>query len=387
MNAAGSQVAERVPSADLVAQYLSMRPEIDSAIQSVLLSGEFERDQPLWDFEDEFSRSCGLDHGVGVASGLAAVMLSLKALGIGPGDEVITVPNTDIATCAAVTHAGARIVWADVDATTHNIDPVAVERLITPRTAAIVAVSLYGLPADFPRLREIADRHHLRLVGDDALAYGSTIDGVPVGAFADVSCFSFAPRKVLGAYGDGGMVVTQDPELAARVRQLAGYGETRRESMSDEDGRVRLRVEGYHLHLDVLQAAVLRAKLPHVAAWVSRRQEIAASYIQLLSESDVVVPTVPQRFTHAFRSFVVQVPQRDEVYDRLTARGIGVSLLYTPPLHLQTAYRSLGHKVGDFPVVEALAGSLLCLPLYPEMSDESVELVASELTAAIGASL
>jgi dTDP-4-amino-4,6-dideoxygalactose transaminase len=310
-------------------------------------------------------------------------MLSLKALGIGSGDEVITVPNTDIATCAAITHAGAQIVWADVDARTHNLDPEKVEQLITARTKAVLAVSLYGLPADLPRLRELADRYHLWLVGDDALAYGSTVDGIPVGALADVSCFSFAPRKVLGAYGDGGMVVTQNPEVAAKVRHLAGYGEPSRDGMADEDGRIRIQVEGYHLHLDVLQAAILRVKLPHVAAWVARRQDIAASYAALLTGRDIDLPFVPPRVTHVFRSFVVRVAHRDKVYRRLAARGIEASLLYTPPLHLQPAYRHMGHRVGDFPVVESLADSLLCLPMYPELPDESVQLVASELLGAV----
>jgi len=381
---AGVEAAtEQVPSCDLVAQYLTIRSEVDAAIAGVLLGGEFERDQQLWDFEDEFARSCGVAHGVGVGSGLAAVMLSLKALGIGRGDEVITVPNTDIATCAAITHTGAQIVWADVDARTHNLDPEKVEQLITARTKAVLAVSLYGLPADLPRLRELADRYHLWLVGDDALAYGSTVDGIPVGALADVSCFSFAPRKVLGAYGDGGMVVTQNPEVAAKVRHLAGYGEPSRDGMADEDGRIRIQVEGYHLHLDVLQAAILRVKLPHVAAWVARRQEIAARYAALLSGHDIDLPFVPPRVTHVFRSFVVRVAHRDKVYRRLAARGIEASLLYTPPLHLQPAYQHMGHRVGDFPVVESLADSLLCLPMYPELPDESVQLVASELLGAV----
>jgi dTDP-4-amino-4,6-dideoxygalactose transaminase len=373
----------QVPSGDLVAQYLAIRSEVDAAIADVLLSGEFERDQQLWDFEDEFARSCGVEHGVGVGSGLAAVMLSLRGLGIGPGDEVITVPNTDIATCAAITHAGAQIVWADVEERTHNLDPDKVEQVITPRTKAILAVSLYGLPADMLRLRELADRHNLWLVGDAALAYGATINGSPVGALAHVSCFSFAPRKVLGAYGDGGMVVTQNPELATKVRHLAGYGEPRRDGMADADGRIHVQVEGYHLHLDVLQAAILRVKLPHVPAWVLRRQQIATSYGELLSGAEIDLPFVPLGFTHVFRSFVVRVPYRDKIYRRLAARGISTSLLYTPPLHLQPAYRHLGHRAGDFPVAESLAGSLLCLPMYPELSDESVQLVASELLDAV----
>jgi len=376
---------ERVPSSDLATQYLGMKAEIDAAIRGVLLGGEFERADELWDFEDEFARCCGVTHGVGVGSGLAAILLTLTAMGIGAGDEVITVPNTDISTCSAITHAGARIVWADVDESTYNIDPARVEPLITPHTKAILAVSLYGLPADLPRLREIASRYHLWLIGDAALAFGAAINSVPVGALADASCFSFAPTKVLGAYGDGGMVVTHDRKLAQKVRRLAGYGEGRRDSMADRDGRLRLLVEGFHLHLDVLQAAVLRAKLPHVAAWVRRRQEIAAIYGCLLEGAEVVLPSVPAGFTHVYRSFVVRLEHRDEVRRALVAGGISTSLLYTPPLHLQAAYHYMAHRRGDFPVVEALARRLLCLPLYPEMSDDSVRLVASELRTAMEA--
>jgi dTDP-4-amino-4,6-dideoxygalactose transaminase len=358
---------------------------VDAAIQGVLLGGEFERDHHLWDFEDEFASSCGVAYGVGVGSGLAALLVTLKALGIGPGDEVITVPNTDISTCSAITHVGARIVWADVEESTHNIDPQGVEQLITPRTKAIVAVSLYGLPANLPHLRVIARRHHLWLVGDAALAFGATINSVPVGALADASCFSFAPTKVLGAFGDGGMVVTKNRSLAERVRRFAGYGEGRRDSMAGKDGKIRLEVEGFHVHLDVLQAAVLHAKLPHVSAWVSRRQELATRYGRLLRGAEVALPSVPQGFTHVYRSFVVQVEHRDKIRRRLQDRGIDTSLLYVPPLHLQPAYRYMGHRRGDFPVVESLASKLLCLPLYPEMSDAAVHLVAAELRSAIEA--
>ena len=374
-----------VPSSDLTAQYLDIKVEIDAAIRGVLMTGEFERHEQLWSFETEFADSCGVTHGVGVASGLAAIQLTLRALDIGPGDEVITVPNTDISTCAAITHVGARIVWADVEESTHNIDPAAVEQLITPRTKAMLAVSLYGLPANFPRLRELASRHHLWLIGDACLAFGAGIGSVPVGALADASCFSFAPTKILGAYGDGGMVVTQDRDLAERVRRLAGYGEPHRESMSGKDGRTRLLVEGFHLHLDVLQAAVLRAKLPHVRRWIVRRQRLAAEYARLLDGADVRVPTSPPGFRHVFRSYVVRVKRRDRVRKRLLERGISCSLLYTPPLHLQPAYRYMGHKRGDFPVVERLASTLICLPLYPEMTDDAVQLVAQEVRSAVGA--
>jgi dTDP-4-amino-4,6-dideoxygalactose transaminase len=379
MTAATPSRTVDIPMSDLRAQYASLRDQIDAAIRAVLEGGEFERGEEIWALEREIGAYLGVPHVVPVGSGYAALFLALRGLGVGPGDEVITVPNTDIATCSAISHCGARIVWADVDERTFNIDPDAAERAIGPRTRAIVAVHLYGLPADLPRLSAIAARHGVALVEDAALALGATIGERRAGSIGAVSSFSFAPHKVLGAYGDGGMVTTADADLAARIRLLAGYGEPWRESMSGPDGRLTILAEGYHSHLDLLQAAVLRVKLRHVEGWIAARRSRAALYDELLADAGVAIPHAPTGYGHVYRSYVVRVPQRDRMREALAQRGIETALLYLPPLHLQPVYRSYGFGPGSFPVTERLADELLCLPLYPELPDDAVRTVAREL--------
>lgn len=369
----------RIVAHDLVAQYALIREEVDEAMQHVLEGGEFERGDELWRFEDEFAAACNAGIGIGVGTGHAALFIALKALGIGEGDEVITVANTDIATCSAIGHCGATAVFADIDAATFNIDPDAVEAAISPRTAAIIAVHLYGLPADMTRLSEIAERHSLALVEDAALAFGASVDGQPVGGLSRIACFSFAPHKILGAYGDGGMITTSNEELARRARLLAGYGEPWRTSMAGPDGRLTLLAEGYHTHLDLLQAAVLRVKLRRVAGWIAQRRANAELYDTSLEHTDVVTPFVPADRTHVYRNYVVRVAERDRVRAELAAAGIETALLYVPPLHGQPVYDHLGYGPGSLPVTERAAEELLCLPVYPELPEESVRRVAAEL--------
>ena len=364
---------------DLVAQYESIEAEVTAAMRAVLAGGEFERGPELWRFEEEFAGACGATHGIGVGTGHAALFVALRALGIGAGDEVITVANTDISTCSAIGQTGAAIVFVDVDEATFTIDPAAVEAAITPQTAAIIAVHLYGLPADMMRLAEIARRHGLALVEDAALAFGATVGGLPVGGLADVGCFSFAPHKILGAYGDGGMITTSDDELARRARLLAGYGEPFRESMAGPDGLLTILAEGYHTHLDVLQAAVLRVKLRHVGSWIERRRAHASLYDELLASSPVRTPSVPADRTHVYRNYVVRVAERDAVRAELSRAGIETALLYIPPLHRQPVYERLGYAAGSLPATDAIADELLCLPVYPELSDADVRHVAGEL--------
>jgi dTDP-4-amino-4,6-dideoxygalactose transaminase len=289
------------------------------------------------------------------------------------------VANTDISTCAAIGQCGADIVFADIDEATFNIDPAAVEAAVTPRTAAIVAVHLYGLPADMVRLEEIARRHGLALVEDAALAFGASVEGRPTGGLGRVACFSFAPHKILGAYGDGGMITTSDDQLAQRARLLAGYGEPWRESMAGPDGRLTLLAEGYHTHLDLLQAAVLRVKLRHVGTWIEQRRANAALYGELLAGTPVITPAVPSGRTHVYRNYVVRLPERDSARAELTRAGIETALLYIPPLHLQPVYEGLGYGPGSLPATEATANDLLCLAVYPELSADAVRRVAAEL--------
>ena len=384
MNGAQALTPVEISAHDLVAQYDSIHDEVNDAIQAVLAGGEFERGEELWRFEEEFARACGASDGIGVGTGHAALFIALRALGVGPGDEVITVANTDISTCSAIGQCGARIVFADIDGSTFNADPAAVEAAVTPRTAAIVAVHLYGLPADVGALGDIAHRHGLALVEDAALAFGSSVEGRPVGALGSVGCFSFAPHKILGAYGDGGMITTNDKELARRARLLAGYGEPWRESMAGPDGRLTLLAEGYHTHLDLLQAAVLRVKLRHVGRWIMERRANAALYDELLADAPVVTPSVPEGRTHVYRNYVVRVQERDAVRAELARAGIETALLYVPPLHRQPVYEHLGYADGSLPVTEAAAADLLCLPVYPELPETAVGRVAGELRRAAG---
>lgn len=374
--------AAPIPVHDLVAQYAAIREEVAGAIEHVLGGGEFERGEELWQFEEAFADACDASHGIGVGTGQAALFIALLALGIGPGDEVITAANTDISTASAIGHTGARVVFADVEAETLNLDPEAVEAAISPRTAAIVAVHLYGLPADLRRLGEIANRHGLALVEDAALAFGATIDDQSVGGIGRIGCFSFAPHKILGGYGDGGMITTSDAELAGRARLLAGYGESGRESMAGPDGRLTILVEGYHTHLDLLQAAILLVKLRHVQEWIERRRAHAALYDELLAESEIMTPAVPPGFTHVYRNYVVRLRDREAVRSALAREGIETALLYVPPLHLQPVYASLGYEPGSLPATERAAEELLCLPVYPELTEEAIRRVGAEICAA-----
>ena len=366
----------QIPAHDLVVQYESIRDEIGAVMGRVLAAGEFERGEELWAFEEEFANRCGAARGIGVGTGHSALFVALKALGIGEGDEVITVANTDISTASAIGQCGARIVFVDIDEATFNIDPDAVEAAITSRTAAIIAVHLYGLPADLGRLAEISRRHGLALVEDAALAFGASVDGRPVGGIGDVGCFSFAPHKILGAYGDGGMITTSDEQLAEKALLLAGYGERGRESMADSDGRLTILEQGYHTHLDLLQAAILRVKLHHVDTWIEQRRSRAALYEALFAGVDVKTPTTPAGKTHVFRNYVVRLKDRDFARASLASEGIETALLYVPPLHLQPVYVSLGYRRGSLPITEQVAEELLCLPVYPELSDEAVRRIA-----------
>ncbi|MEO8968766.1 MAG: DegT/DnrJ/EryC1/StrS family aminotransferase [Solirubrobacteraceae bacterium] len=377
--------AAPIPMRDLGGQYRTIKHEMDAAIHAVLDRGEFERGDELWELERQLAEACGVTRVVAVGSGLAAIFVLLRALGIGPGHEVITAPNTDIATCSAISHTGARLKWADVRLETHNLDPERVAAAIGPRTRAIVAVHLYGLPAEMDALRGLACADNLAIVEDAALAFGARIGNRPVGALGDGAAFSLAPSKVLGAYGDGGFIAIDDESLAARARLLAGYGEPYRNAMTGPDGRLRLEAEGYHSHLDLLQAAVLRVKLRHLPEWTRRRQRIAALYEREFAGSGVVTPLVPSGVTHAFRNYVVRVEERDQVRAALADRGITTALLYTPPLHLQPVYKHLERGPGAFPVAERLARELLCLPIYPELTDDDVRRVARELRRAVKA--
>ncbi len=353
---------------DLRAQYASLRGEIDAALLRVVASGQFIGGPDCRAFEEEFAAWCGVAHAVGVANGTDALTLALRALGVGPGDDVVTVANTFFATGEAILLNGARPVYVDVDERSFNLDPARLEKALTQRTKVIVPVHLYGHPADMEPILEIARRHGVPVLEDAAQAHGAQIGSRRVGSFGVAACFSFYPGKNLGAYGDAGMVVTQDADLAARVRQLAnhGSGKTRYDNV----------VAGTNSRLDSVQAAVLRVKLKHLGAWNEARRERAVLYSRgLASVPGVGLPRESPGFTSAWHLYSIRVGNRMALAGQLERRGIASSLHYMKPLHLQPALAMLGGKAGDLPISERLCNEVLQLPLYPELRREDLDRV------------
>jgi len=364
-----------IPFVDLKAQYRTIKPEVDKAIADVVESCWFVGGPAVKRFEESFAAYCGAARGVGASSGTSAIHLALAALGIGPGDEVITPCNTFIATSEAISHSGARPVFVDVDDDTQLIDPEKVEAAITPKTKAIVPVHLFGQPADMGAMRDIAGRHGLKVVADAAQAHGSDVDGDRRWVLGDATTFSFYPGKNLGAYGDGGMVVTDDEELADRMKMLADHGSPQ---------KYRHVTEGWNYRLDAIQAAVLEVKLRHLDDWTNGRRSRAARYNAAFKNADNVRPVieVPGR-RHVYHLYVVRVADRDALGAALGERGIAWGIHYPGPLHLQPAYEYLGHKKGDFPVGERCADEIISLPMFAELSDEMVDEVAAAVIASV----
>lgn len=374
----------RVPLYDPDAQYTDeLRKEMHAALSEVIDVGYFHGGPQLRAFEESFAEYCSTRYAVGVASGTVALHLSLLALGVGRGDEVITVPNTDIGTTAAISYTGARIVWVDVDESTHNIDPELLESKITEHTKAILPVHLYGLPADLDPILEVARNHDIHVVEDCALALGATYRASPVGSFGIAGCFSFSETKMLGALGSGGMITTDDPGLAEELTRIRSYGEAQDFGVPSSGESMSLEGEGLNVGLGSLQAAFLQRKMKYLGSWIKRREDIAAAYSSELSDLEMRLPTIPEGRSHAFRTYVVGVDHRDLVRDAMYANGIATATHYVPPLHLQPVYSHLGYTEGDFPVTEQLAGRLLCLPIYPEMDDRQVGEVVQTLRNAV----
>lgn len=361
-----------IPLVDLRAQYRIIKPEIDAAIERVLANTRFILGKEVQDFEEAFAVYCGARYAIGVASGTAALHLALLACGIGQGDEVITSPFTFIATAEAICHAGARPVFVDIDPVSYNLDPSRIEEAITPRTKAILPVHLYGQPADMDPLLAIARRYDLKVIEDAAQAHGAEYKGQRVGTLGGAACFSFYPGKNLGAYGDGGMVVTNDPQIAERVRMLRDHGRL---------SKYEHLIVGYGERLDALQAAILGVKLRHLDDWNERRRRIAAQYRELLADGNIQVPQESKDVRHVYHLFVVRVRDRDATLARLKEAGIGVGVHYPIPLHLQPAFAWLGYREGDFPNAEQAAREVLSLPIYPEMTVEQMDQVAYALVS------
>jgi dTDP-4-amino-4,6-dideoxygalactose transaminase len=361
-----------IPCADPHAGYLAHRAEIDAAIRGVLESGRYILGPEVMAFEQEFAAYLGVAHAVGVGSGTEALHLALRACGIGPGDEVITVAHTAVATVAAIELAGATPVLVDIDARTYTLDPGRLEAAIGARTKAIIAVHLYGQPADLAPIAEIAKRRGLRLIEDCAQAHGARYRGRVVGSFGDVAAFSFYPTKNLGAIGDGGLVATADAGLADQARLLREYGWAE---------RYVSRVPGWNTRLDELQAAILRVKLRHLDEDNAARSRIAARYRDLLDGSDVILPVEREDAQHAYHLFVVRSARRDALLAHLERLGVRALVHYPVPIHLQTAYRDRLRGRDLLPESEAAAREVLSLPMYPELAEQDVRRVADAVSA------
>lgn len=356
-----------VPFLDLAAQVRALRPELDAAIGRVLDSGHFVLGREVEAFERELAARFGARDAVAVANGTEAIQLALEALGVGAGDEVITSPLSAAFTALAVLRAGARPVFAEVDPRTLNLDPEAAERAVTARTKALLPVHLYGHPADMQPLQELAGRRRLLLVEDACQAHGALYRGRPVGALAGLGALSFYPTKNLGALGDGGALLVNDADTATRLRRLRNGGQS---------DRYRHELVGLNSRLDELQAAVLRAKLGHLAAWTERRRALAALYLAELRGAGVALLEEQPYARAVYHLFVIRHPRRDALQAALAERGVGTLIHYPIPLHLQPAFASLGGKPGDLPAAEAAAREVLSLPLYPELSDAHARQVA-----------
>lgn len=364
-----------VPFLDLGAQLRPIRGEIDTAIGQVLDRCAFVAGDDVAAFEEEWAAFCGVRHGVAVSNGTDALHLALRAMGIGPGDEVITPAHTFVATAEAISLAGGTPVLVDVDPLTYTMDPDGVERAITSRTRALLPVHLYGLPADMDRLCDICARYNLLLLEDACQAHGAMYRGRVAGGLGDAAAFSFYPGKNLGAAGDAGAVTTNDDDLAQRMRLLRDHGSPAK----------YVHVEpGLCARMDTMQAAVLRVKLRYLEGWTKARQAVAARYRQALAAvPEVGVPVARDHATHVYHLFVVQVPERDRVREELAAQGIGTQIHYPRPIHLHTAYASLGYREGDFPVSEAVTERILSLPMYAELTESQIDAVVEALATAV----
>jgi dTDP-4-amino-4,6-dideoxygalactose transaminase len=362
----------RVPFVDLLVQQRALAAELEPVLRSISGTADWILGRDLVVFEEEFAALCETEHAIGTASGLSALELILRAAGVGPGDEVVTTANTFIATALAISHAGATPVLVDVDADTANIDPAELERAVGPRTKAVIAVHLYGQPADMDAVRGVADRHGLLVVEDACQAHGARYRGRRTGALGDAAAFSFYPSKNLGAFGDGGAVVTSDAGLADAVRTLRDYGQRRKHEHV---------VKGFNSRLDTLQAGLLRVKLPHLDEWNARRREHAAAYERLLAGSGVTLPCVAADVEPVWHLYVIETDHRDALRAALDERGIQSGIHYPVPVHLQPPYAELGLELGSFPVSERRAGRMVSLPMYPELEPAAIERVADAVLA------
>jgi dTDP-4-amino-4,6-dideoxygalactose transaminase len=361
---------EPVRYLDLQAQYDSIRDDVLAALRDVCESSQFAQGPATADFEAKFAAYCEVDHCVSLNSGTSALHLALRCLDIGPGDEVVTVGMTFIATAWAISYVGATPVFIDIDPDRYTMSFSKLEKAITPRTKAIIPVHLYGTPADMDAIKAIADRHGLPVIEDAAQAHGARYRGKRVGQFGNIACFSFYPSKNLGAYGEGGALVTNDRSIAQRARSLRDHAQSQK-YLHDE--------LGYNYRMDSFQAAVLAIKLKQLDSWNRERADRAAYYTELLNNSSYKLPLSPSDSESVWHCYVIQTQGRDRVRSALKDAGIDTAVHYPVPVHLQKAYAYLGYKPGDLPVTERLCQQCLSLPIYPELPKEKIRTVASTL--------
>jgi dTDP-4-amino-4,6-dideoxygalactose transaminase len=362
----------QVPFLDLRAQYQSIKPEIDAAIARVLDTSQFVLGAEVAGFEQEFAAYNGAAECIALNSGTSALHLALLAAGVGPGDDVITVPFTFVASVAAILYVGARPVLVDIDPRSFAMDPAAIEAAITPRTKAIMPVHLYGHPTDMDPIMKVARHHGLVVIEDAAQAHGAKYKGRPVGILGDIACFSFYPTKNLGAYGEGGAVTTDNPGYAHKIRMLRDWGQNR---------KYHHLLRGFNYRMEGLQGAILRVKLRHLDQWTEARRAAASKYNRLLADCGVELPREMPWALHVYHVYTLRTKDRDSLQAALQREGIQTAVHYALPVHLQPAYADLGYSRGAFPQSEKAAEEVLSLPLYPEITDSQIQKVAQALTS------
>jgi len=359
-----------IPLVDLKAQYKSIKPEIDAAIQDVLDNTAFIMGEQVKSFEKNFAEYCQVKHAIGVANGTTALRLALIACGVGPGDEVITTPHTFAATIEAIIDCGAKPVFGEIFEKSYNLAYESIEPLITEKTKAILPVHLYGKMCDMEHIMEIAEKHGLKVIEDACQAHGAEWKGKRAGSYGDAAAFSFYPGKNLGAYGDAGAVVTNNDEIAEKVTLMRNHG---RKSKYEHSSF------GTNERIDALQCAILNVKMKHIEEWTEKRRQNAKIYDKLLEGAGIGLPTHCENSKDVYHLYVVRTKNRDEILAKMNEAGIGAGIHYPIPLHLQPAYKDLGYKEGDFPITEKVCKEILSLPMYPELTRDQIEFVVGEL--------
>lgn len=370
-----------IPFVDLAKQYITIKEEIDQAISRVLKRGWFILGEELASFEKAFAKYCTANYAVGVGSGTEALHLSLLACGVEPGDEVITVPNTAVPTISAIDFANAKPVFVDIDPETYTMDPNNLDEYLKKRyesnnsqsvkkPKAVIPVHLFGHPADMDPIMDIARKYEMKVIEDACQAHGAEYKGKKVGSIGGVGCFSFYPTKNLGAYGDGGMVITDDEDIAKRLRMVRNYG---------EEKKYYNVIRGFNSRLDEIHAAILKVKLNHLDRWNEIRRNYAGLYNTLLKDGPVTTPIEKENAKHIFHLYVIRSKTRDKLQERLKDKGIVTSIHYPDPIHFQPAYQDLGYKKGDFPISEKYAAEILSLPMFPELTKDEIEFIAQAI--------